>query len=344
MGVSHSTVMTHVTRVLVEDGRAVGVRYRCHGREVEVRADREVILSAGAFGSPQLLLLSGIGPRTELARHGIAQVLELPGVGENLQDHLDVVVETRAKTRVASSFHPSGLWRTLVAIFQYIFQRRGEFTSNVAEAGGFLKSSPDEPLPDLQWHFVPVMNMHHALDLTDAFRYYGYCLMTCDLRPLSRGRVGLHSPDPMAAPLIDGNYAAHARDVDKLVLAVKKSREVLAQTPFAAHRLVEHAPGPDVQTDEQLRDWVRKTAEIVYHPVGTCKMGIDAMAVVDARLRVRGLKGLRVVDASIMPTLVGGNTNQPATVIGEKGAAMILEDALQPAAEVRVDLPQRQAA
>ena len=323
------TILTgaHATQILFEGKRAVGVQYRHDGRSHEARASAEVILAAGAFQSPQLLLLSGIGPREELARHGIALRHELPGVGQNLQDHLDVLVETHEKTRFGASFHPSSLWRTLVALFQYLFGRRGELTSNVAEVGGFLKSSPAEPIPDLQWHFVPVLNVKHGLDLTNAFKYYGYSVMTCDLRPLSRGRVGLRSGDPLAPPLIDPNAGAHPRDIDKLVIAIRKTREVLQQAAFEPHRLVETAPGPDAQTDEQLRAYVRRTAEYVYHPVGTCKMGVDELAVVDPRLRVRGLEGLRVVDASIMPTLIGGNTNQPSTMIGEKGAAMILEDA-----------------
>jgi choline dehydrogenase len=323
------TILTgaHATKILFEGKRAVGVQYLQGGRAHEARASAEIILAAGSFQSPQLLMLSGVGPREELARHGIPVVHELPGVGQNLQDHLDVIVETREKTRLSASLHPSTLWRTLVALFQYVFGRSGELTSNVAEVGGFLKSSPAEPIPDLQWHFVPVMNVRHGLDLTGALKYHGYLVMACDLRPLSRGRVGLHSADPLAPPLIDPNAGAHARDIDKLVIAIRKSREVLKQAPFDAHRLVETMPGPEVQTDEQLRDYVRQTAEFVYHPVGTCKMGVDAQAVVDPRLRVHGLEGLRVVDASIMPTLVGGNTNQPSTMIGEKGAAMILEDA-----------------
>jgi choline dehydrogenase len=333
------TILTgaHATRIVFEGTRAVGVRYIQGGREHEVRASSEVILAAGAFQSPQLLLLSGVGPREELMRHGIPQVHELPGVGENLQDHLDVLVETRAKTRVSGSLHPSSLWRTLVALWQYIFGRRGELTSNVAEVGGFLKTAPSEPVPDLQWHFIPVMNVKHGLDLTGALKYYGYCVMVCDLRPLSRGTVRLRSADPLAPPRIDPNAGAHARDIDKLVTGIRKTREVLKQAPFDEHRLAETGPGPEAQTDEQLRVYVRQTAEYIYHPVGTCKMGVDDMAVVDPRLRVRGLEGLRVVDASIMPTLVGGNTNQPSTMIGEKGAAMILEDAVRGTAVTTAD-------
>lgn len=314
-------------RVLFEGKRAVGVRYRQHGRVQEVHAAREVILSAGAVGSPQLLLLSGIGARDQLQPHGIQPLHELPGVGENLQDHLDVFVTVHAKSRVGVSFHPLSLWRTIKAAWQYLWRREGELTSNVAEAGGFLRSDPSEPIPDLQWHFVPIVNASHGLNLTPLFRHYGYSIMTCDLRPQSRGRISLRSADPLAPPLIQPNYASTERDLERLVIGVKKAREVLAQPAFDAHRGSEAEPGAQVQGDDELRAWVRAHAETIYHPVGSCKMGVDAMSVVDPQLRVRGLQGLRVADASIMPTLVGGNTNAAATMIGEKAARMILDSA-----------------
>jgi choline dehydrogenase len=323
------TVVTgaHATRVLFDGKKAVGVRYFANGHYVDAHAAREVVLAAGAIGSPQLLLLSGVGPGDELRRHGIAQVHELPGVGRNLQDHLGSCVCVRAKTRVGLSFHPWSLWRTLKGLFRYLFFRDGELTSNIAEAGGFMKSSSSQPIPDLQFHFLPVVNVHHGLDLTDAFRYYGYCILVYDLRPRSRGHIGLQSADPIAPPLIQPNYASDPYDLDKLVVALKKAREVLAQPAFEPHRQVELEPGATVQTDDALREWIRGHAETLYHPVGTCKMGLDEMAVVDPQLRVRGVEGLRVVDASIMPTLVGGNTNAPTTMIGEKGAAMMLQQA-----------------
>lgn len=325
------TVITgaHVCRVLFEGTRAVGLRYYAKGTFTDVLAKREVILAAGSIGSPQLLLLSGIGPKAELQKHAIAPVHELPGVGENLQDHLDILVSTKAKNRLPASLHPLSLLRGLIAFIQYLFGRRGEYTSNGAESGGFLKSNPAEPIPDLQWHFVPFANAYHGLDLTNFIKTYAYTVMVCDLRPLSRGRVTLESGDPLKAPVIDPNWGAHERDIEKLVIGIKKTREVLAQKAFDAHRLLEVEPGPECKTDEQLRTWVRNKAEAIYHPVGTCKMGPDndPMAVVDAQLRVRGVKNLRVVDASIMPTLVGGNTNQPTTMIAEKGADLILKDA-----------------
>ena len=316
------------TRVLFEGKRAVGVRYYDGSRFVDVIARREVVLAAGTIGSPHLLLLSGVGPRAELEAQGIAVHHELPGVGQNLQDHLDAIVSVREKTRLSMSFHPFSFLRAVYELLKYVFTRRGMFSSNVAEAGAFIKTSPEEPVPDLQLHFVPVAYSKHALELKPMFGY-AYTVLCCDLRPLSRGSVGLNSSDPLAPPRIDPNYGAAARDIDKLVTGIKKVREILAQSAFNPHRGVEIEPGPGVQTDEQLRDWVRAKAETVYHPVGTCKMGTDPMAVVDARLRVRGLDGLRVADASIMPSLVGGNTNAPTTMISDKAAAMILEDAHQ---------------
>ena len=323
------TILTnaHAAQLLFEGKRAVGVRYLLHGHAIELRARREVLLAAGAIGSPQLLLLSGVGPRAELERHGIAQVHELPGVGENLQDHLDIHVTWKEKTRHAITLHPASLWRTLKSLWQYLRGHRGELTSNLAQAGGFLKSEPSQPIPDLQWHIVPFIYSDHGQNLAPLFRHYAYTLMTCFLRPESRGTVRLASKDPQAAPLIDANYLATERDMQALVDGLKQARKVLAQPAFAPHGVEEMEPGAAVRSDEQIRDYVRRRSETVYHPVGTCKMGRDAMAVVDARLRVHGLQGLRVVDASVMPTLVGGNTNAPTTMIAEKAADLILGDA-----------------
>lgn len=323
------TVVTdvRVTRVLFDGKRAGGVRYYALGAYREVHARCEVILSAGAVGSPQLLLLSGVGPRDELARHSIAVVHELPGVGKNLQDHLDAIVSMRNRTRLAFSLHPLSLFRSIWALLLYFFKRRGELTSNVAEAGGFIRSSPSEPVPDLQMHFVPTGNSEHGQNLWPVMARYAHSLLSCDLRPLSRGEIRLASTDPLVPPLIDPRHFEHERDLDKLVIAIRKAREVFAQPAFAKHNGEELEPGATVQTDAQLKDWLRGHAETLYHPVGTCKMGIDPQAVVDPRLRVHGLAGLRVVDASIMPTLIGGNTNVPTTMIAEKAADMILEDA-----------------
>lgn len=328
-GRSNLTVRSgaHVTRVLLDGTRATGVEYRSAKGLVQVRAGREVVLCGGAFNSPQLLMLSGIGPREELSRHGIELRHALEGVGQNLQDHIDVFMRVRARSRLGISMHPSYWLKGLVALLQYLSGRRGILSSNGAEAGGFIRSRPEEPIPDLQLHFGPMLYADHGRDMKTAMSGYGYIVMIYGLRPLSRGRIGLHSADPFAPPLIDPDYMAESADVEQLVRGVHLVRRILAQPAFAPHHEVEMSPGPALQNDDDLAAWVRRSGESAYHPVGTCKMGIDSTAVVDPRLRVYGLQCLRVVDASIMPTLVGGNTNQPATMIGEKGAEMILEDA-----------------
>ena len=316
----------HVTRVLLQGGHATGVEYRSGKGLAQVRARREVVLCGGAFNSPQLLMLSGIGPRGELSRHGIELRHELEGVGRNLQDHIDVFVRVRARDRQSISMHPSYWFKGLRALLQYLSGRRGLLSSNGAEAGGFIRSRAEEPIPDLQLHFGPMLYADHGRDMKTAMSGYGYIVMIYGLRPLSRGHVGLHSADPFAAPLIDPNYMAEPTDVERLVRGVRLVRRILEQPAFASHHEVEISPGPTLRSDEDLARWVRRSGESAYHPVGTCKMGLDPMAVVDPRLRVHGLRSLRVVDASVMPTLVGGNTHQPATMIGEKGAEMILED------------------
>ncbi len=326
---SNLTTVTdaQVQRVVLSGKRATGVQYTCKGQLFEAHATREVLLCAGTFHSPQLLMLSGIGPADTLRKQGIPIVHELPGVGENLQDHLDVFLVVRAKDRQPISFHPAELWRWTKALYRYMRFKQGELTSNLAEAGAFLKSQPAEPLPDLQLHFLPLPATRHGLNLWPAVRDYAYSIMVYDLRPLSRGRVTLASKDPQDPPLIDPNYGACQRDIDRLVLGIQHARHIAAQPALAALSLEEISPGAHIQSDADLRSWVRATAETAYHPVGTCKMGHDAMAVVDDTLRVHGIEGLRVVDCSIMPTLVGGNTNAAATMIGEKGASMILAEA-----------------
>lgn len=332
------TVITraHATRVLFEGKRANGVEYKKGrwGRIREIAATREVILCGGAINSPQLLLLSGVGATDELKRHGITQIHELPGVGQNLQDHLDVSVICREKTRHAVTLRPDWLLlKAVPALFKYIFARKGELVSNVAEAGGFAKLIPDDDLCSLQFHFIPAIEQDHGHNLWNTFKYYGVTLRVCDLRPHSRGHIGLHSDKPTADALIEPNYLAHEQDMENLVQAIKAARRIFSQPALEKHLGAEIEPGEHLQSDEQIRAYIRARAETIYHPVGTCKMGHDDMAVVDDRLRVHGLEGLRVIDASIMPTLVGGNTNAPTTAIAEKGAQMVLEDQMPAAQE-----------
>ncbi|MDP3858248.1 MAG: choline dehydrogenase [Stagnimonas sp.] len=315
----------HVTGVRFEGRRAVAVKLQ--NAPGEVLARREVILAAGAVGSPQLLLLSGIGPAQHLREMEVPLVQELAGVGENLQDHLDLAVCVKEKTRHAVSLNPLGLPRSVRALWQYARRREGEMTSNFAQAGGFIKSSPEQPIPDIQLHLVPFLYTNHGQDLLPIIKHWGYTLMACDLRPKSRGRIRLDSRDALAHPRIEAGYLQHESEMQRLLSAVRKAREILAQPAFDAHRGSELMPGAGLQDEAALRDWIRRTAETIYHPVGSCKMGVDAMAVVDLELKVRGVEGLRVVDASIMPTLIGGNTNAPTTMIAEKGAEAILADA-----------------
>ncbi|MDH4394132.1 MAG: choline dehydrogenase [Limnobacter sp.] len=328
MARSNLTVLTHaqVTRVCLENGRASGVEYFHQGKLCKAIATKEVILSGGAFNSPHLLMLSGIGPKQELDRHSIPLTHELPGVGQNLQDHLDVFLVMRTRNRLPISLHPFSWFRTVVQLFKYVMFKRGELSSNLAESGGFVKSSAQEPIEDLQLHFVPLAATRHGLSLWPLFKSYAYSIMVYDLRPLSKGWVKLSSANPLDLPLIDPNYGEHSRDIDRLVKGIRIARNIVKQAALKGMNREEISPGQHLQTDKELEQWVRETAETAYHPVGTCKMGVDEMAVVDNRLRVHGVTGLRIADCSIMPTLIGGNTNAAATMIGEKAATMILED------------------
>lgn len=323
---------TRALKVLLEGKRAVGVVVK-KGRRVrpfELRADKEVILAGGAVNSPQLLLLSGIGDKAEIEPHGIALQHQLPGVGRNLQDHLDVTLIHREATRHSVRLHPVWLLtKGVVALWQYLFHRRGQLTSNIAECGGFVKLDPTDANPSLQCHFLAAIEQDHGHKLINTIKYHGYSLRICDLHPLSRGRIRLHSALPSADARIEPNYLDQKRDLERLVAAVKVGRKLLDADAFAPYRRDEFRPGAELQDDADIHAFIRAEAESIYHPVGSCKMGPDpaAGAVVDARLKVHGLQGLRVVDASIMPTLNGGNTNAITSAIAAKGAAMILEDA-----------------
>jgi choline dehydrogenase len=309
------------SRILIEKGRAVGAEFvkKPAAQPIAVRVRREVILAAGAAQSPQVLKLSGIGPAAELRRHGIPVVLDHPDVGENLQDHLDVLL-AHACTRPITAYTVNKGLNKLAVGLDYMLRRKGPGRENFLEAGGFLKSRAELDRPDLQLHFVNAIVKDHArVEMTED----GYCVHACQLRPQSRGAVTLASADPFADPVIDPNYLAAEEDRLALRASVKVVREIFSQPALAPFRGPEREPGPTVRTDAQIDAWIRETAETIYHPVGGCRMGVDDRAVVDASLRVRGLEGLRVVDASVMPTLVGGNTNAPTIMIAEKAADMI---------------------
>lgn len=308
------------TRVLFDHQRAVGVEVRVGRRMERFEAAREVLLAGGAINSPQLLMLSGVGPADHLREQGLGVRIDLPGVGGNLHDHLDICVLRHCKQPITYD-------RTndLMVALKYYFGRSGVGTSNIAESGGFACSRyASDGRPDLQYHFVPAMLDDHGRNRLPG---YGFTLHACQLRPGSRGRISLASADPLAAPRIVGNYLSAPEDLPMMLEGIRLTREIFAASPLAPFAGDEFIPGPGVTSAADLASFVRRKAETIYHPVGTCKMGNDASAVVDHELRVRGASGLRVVDASIMPRLVSGNTNAPTIMIAEKASDLILEAA-----------------
>lgn len=310
---------------LVLDGkRATGVRIKRNDLLETVIARREVVLSAGAIGSPQLLQVSGIGPGAVLTAAGVAVRHELPGVGENLQDHYQarMIYEMSARGSLNEVWHSR--WLQLLTGLDYVFRRRGMLTFGAGVVGAFAKSSPDLDVPDIQFHFIPLSGEGPGKGL---HKFPGVIVSVCQLRPESRGWLRITSPDAGVKPSIVTNYLAV--DIDRRVLldAMKLARRIVARPPFSSITVKEHLPGPEVAGDEQLMRFARDMGTTIFHPCGTAKMGRDAAAVVDERLRVHGLQGLRVADASIMPTMTSGNTNAPAIMIGEKASDMIIEDA-----------------
>jgi choline dehydrogenase-like flavoprotein len=310
----------HATRILFEGKRAVGVEFRQGKETKQIRARREVIVAAGAFQTPQLLMLSGVGDGAALGRHGIAGVHHLPGVGHNLQDHPDFVFGYMSDNPHFNGLSVKAMPRLLRAIRQYRRERRGPMTSNFAECGGFLKTRPDLDIPDIQLHFGMAMADDHG---RKRHRGTGFSCHVCLLRPNSRGTVELDSADPFVAPRIDPNFFGDPADLETMVAGFKTTRRLL-ETPALRALQKKDMFTAGVHTDDDIRERLRARVDTVYHPVGTCKMGVnDPLAVVDPRLKVYGLEGLRVVDASVMPTLIGGNTNAPTIMIGEKAADMI---------------------
>jgi choline dehydrogenase len=306
-----------VERIILDGRRAMGVRYVVDGRDEVARCSREIILSGGAVNSPQLLMLSGIGPADHLQSVGTRCLHDLPGVGGNLQDHLDAALLQFCKTRDTYDT-ANKLW----SLYQYWRNKKGPGTSPIAETGGFLNTQNGLSAPDIQLHFLPVLVVDHG---RTKIKKNGYSLHVCTLRPESTGTIRLKNKDPKEHPLIDANYLAERKDLDTLIRGVKMGREIFAQSGLDPYRADEFQPGAAVKTDAEIEQWVRAKCETIYHPVGTCKMGADndTMAVVDNQCRVRGLDGLRVVDASVMPTLIGGNTNAPTIMIAERVASFM---------------------
>mgnify|MGYP000039876078 FL=1 len=308
-----------VERIVIENGRATGVAVRFGDRCEVLRARGGVVLSAGAFGSPQILMLSGMGPAAHLRQHGIEVAVDSAAVGEDLQDHIDYVHgwKTESKDFVGDSL--AGAWKMLKAIAEHRMKRTGMMTTPFAEGGGFWRSQPDLPAADIQYHFVPAMLEDHGREKVSG---HGFSIHACVLRPESRGTVRLSSADPAAAPLIDPNFLSDDRDIATLRRGVRLMHRIVEVAPLANYNPENRHP-VDLDDDAALDQLIRNRADTVYHPVGTCRMGGDAGSVVDPTLKARGLDGLWVADASIMPRLVSGNTNAPSIMIGERAAEFV---------------------
>lgn len=302
-----------VEQIQLYQQRAEAVRYRWRGKEVRAEGG-QIILAGGTIGSPHMLMLSGIGPAEHLHHHGIRVRHDLPGVGQNLQDHLDISTLVKSQRAITyDQLNPVSVG------LRYLFGRQGPGSSNIAEAGGFIISrhAPDDR-PDIQMHFVPALLDDHGRNRLPG---HGMTIHACPLRPESRGEIRLKSRDPSIAPSLQPNYMSTDYDRKMMLECARLTREIFAQAAFTPFISEEVLPGQSVQTEEDLMNFIRRKAESIYHPIGTCKMGNDPLAVVDHKLQVHGLAGLAVVDASIMPTLVSGNTNAPTIMIAEKYAA-----------------------
>jgi choline dehydrogenase-like flavoprotein len=324
----HLQTGAHVARVLVEGGRACGVELT-DGRVIRARA--EVILSAGTVQTPQILMLSGIGPAAHLKDLGIKVMKDAPGVGANYHDHVasPIHMETWNPTSYGLSWRVLG--RDFIHLLQYLATRTGPLAGNVFESVAFLRTDPSLEKPDVQFVFQPAKRLTTKIPFPVG---HGYAISPVALYPKSRGTVRLASADPVAAPLIDPHLLEQPEDIQPLIRALKIARSAFATRAFAEYDGVEVAPGPEVQSDAQWDAYIRETGYTVHHPVGTCRMGSDSGAVVDPQLRLNGIEGLRIADASVMPSIIGGNTNAPCVMIGERAADFILGKAPLPAAEL----------
>ena len=310
-----------VLKLVLDGKRATGVDYERGGERKAIEAKRDVIMALGAFNTPQTLMLSGIGPGHELVKHGIEVKHELAGVGQGLHDHLDTWVKQEATNYETYGLSPRVLHRNIGHVLKWMFRRRGAFTSNTAEAGGFVKSGPDVERPDLQLFFCTTIASAQA---ADSFFVHGWAMHATDLRPHSRGFVGLHSADPYEQPLIQHNFCQDDRDMQRLVRGIEIMREITDQPAFKQYVGREVEPGRDVTSDDELRSYIKSHCMTMYHPTSTCAMGTDKMAVCDPlTMKVHGLEGLRVVDASVFPTVTSGNTMAPTVAVAERSADLI---------------------
>ena len=315
----HVFTKSHATKIRMDGKKAVGLNIIQRGKPIELTARNEVILSAGAFGSPQLLQLSGIGREEDIVKHGIKHIHDLKGVGQNLQDHLDFVLCYHSHNTDGFGIGIKGAFNILKAILQWRKDGKGMGATPFAEGGAFFKSNANVDHADIQLHFVIGILDDHARKL---HRGYGYSCHVCGLRPHSRGQVAIQSSDPSAPPLIDPNFLSDERDLETLIKGIRKAREIMNAPPLVEYKQSEiYLSG--FETDVELEKHIRARADSIYHPVGTCKMGTEENAVVDLELKIHGLEGLRVVDASVMPSLVSGNTNAPTIMIAERAAEMI---------------------
>jgi choline dehydrogenase len=311
----------HVTRILIEGGRAVGVAYRVGNEERQIRATREVVLSGGAINSPQVMMLSGLGPAAHLAEMGIEVRRDMPEVGRNLQDHYQARLMYRASRRVSMNERVNSLLGMATMGVQYALTRRGPLTFAAGTSGLFARVLPQSATPDVQFHFIPwsADTVKEGLH-----KWPGFTISVCQLRPESRGEVTLASPDPMAKPRMLARYLSTETDRQCMTEGAKLARRLARTRALGAYIDSEYAPGPDApDTDEAMLDYVRRTGGTIYHPTSTCRMGSDDNSVVDVELRVRGVQGLRIADASVMPTVVSGNTNAGCIMIGERCADFI---------------------
>ena len=308
-----------VQKLEIEDGRVTGVTYEVAGKRRTVRARGGVVLCAGAFNSPQIMMLSGIGPAAHLKEHGIDVVDDRPAVGADLQDHIDYVSVFETDSDVPTGTSLKGTLRMAKAILEHRRHRTGIMTTPFAESGGFWKVDPDAPAPDIQWHFVHAMLEDHG---RESVKGHGFSLHTCVLRPESRGSVTLASADAKDAPVIDPAFLTDDRDMEVLRKGVRLSHRIVESAPLSNYEPRDRNP-VDLADDAALDDLIRSRADTVYHPVGTCRMGGDDASVVDPKLKARGVDGLWIADASVMPRLVSGNTNAPSIMIGERAADFV---------------------